>query len=106
MLEINSEQDFDRSVLQADGVVFALFTATWCPYCRIQEPRLKELEGKLHFTFAAVDVDKAVGVDDRYDVQTIPSLLVFKDGNQLARQMIAYLQPTELEVFVQSNLNK
>ncbi len=105
IVEINSAAAFDEQVLGADGLAAALFTAPWCPYCRVQEPRLKELEGRLRFTLAIVDVDKAAGVDDRYNVQTIPSLLWFKDGQLVSQEMIAYLQPHELEKLVKAQLS-
>ena len=103
-LAINSAADFEREVLGATGQVFAFFTAKWCPYCRIQAPRIEELASKLNFTLDMVDVDAAAGVDDRYDVQTIPSLLVFKEGKLCAREMVAYMQPHELEQWVQAQL--
>ena len=104
IIAIKSAAEFDAQVLGVAGPIFALFTAKWCPYCRIQEPRLKELEAKLNLQFAIVDVDAAVGVDERYDVQTIPSLLIFKEGVLTNREMIAYLQPHELESFVKEQL--
>lgn len=101
---INSAEAFDATVLGGRGVQFALFTAAWCPYCKVQEPRLLEGEKSLGINLNIVDVDAAVGVDDRYDVQTIPSLLIFVAGELKDRRMIAYDQPDELTAWIKSQL--
>lgn len=101
---INSAEAFDFTVLGGSGVQFALFTAAWCPYCRVQGPRLLEFEKALGINLNIVDVDAAAGVDDRYDVQTIPSLLVFAGGELKDRRMIAYDQPADLEAWIKGQL--
>lgn len=106
LLTINSAADFDSKILQAQDSApyLVVFTASWCPFCKVQEPRLKALEAKQGFNLVILDVDKAEGVDDRYNVQTIPSLLTFKQGKLVHEKMIAHLQPAELEAYVQECL--
>lgn len=101
---INSAADFDSKVLGGKGRILALFTAGWCPFCKVQGPRLVELEKSMGYHLCVVDVDAAAGVDDKYDVQTIPSLLTFEGGELKGRSMIAYLQPAELEAWIKEQL--
>ena len=105
IINIDSAEKFDEKVLKNDKVVAAFFTATWCPYCKTQYPRFQDLVAKYpDVVFCSVDVDKAEGVDDRYNVMTIPSILFFKKGEVISQNMVAYLQPHELEDYFKSVL--
>jgi thioredoxin 1 len=77
-----SEQTFDEVVLKSDKPVFVDFWAPWCGPCRIVEPIVEELaneyDGKVGFT--KLNVDEAPGIAVRYNIFSIPALLIFKDG--------------------------
>lgn len=98
VISIETAEDFDLKVLNGSNALKAVFfTAAWCPYCKIQKPRfLEEVKKYPNLEGYLLDVDKAAGIDDRYNVMTIPSVLFFKDGRVFAEKMIAYLQPHEL----------
>lgn len=75
-----TETSFD-DVIKA-GTVLVDFWAPWCGPCRMQGPILKEVAAKLGdaATIAKVNVDEAPGIAARFGVRSIPTLIVFKDG--------------------------
>jgi thioredoxin 2 len=62
--------------------------AAWCGPCRMVSPALEQLarERAGQVKLVKVDVDKAPGLSQRFDVKAVPTLLVLKDGEVLARQ--------------------
>lgn len=81
MQQLESEQQFEN--LKNEQTVF-LFTADWCPDCKVIEPDLPQLEAKYtNYKFISVDRDKFIGICINYDIMGIPSFLVFRDGNQI-----------------------
>jgi len=79
------DSDFDLAI--AEGVTLVDFWAPWCGPCRMQVPILEELaesvDGQTKIT--KLNVDEAETVAERFGVQAIPTLLLFKDGNEVQR---------------------
>jgi thioredoxin 1 len=80
-------QNFDADVLESQVPVFVDFWAEWCGPCRIIGPIIddlaKEFDGKVKFV--KVNVDENGEISDRYQIQAIPTLIVFKNGQQVNR---------------------
>jgi thioredoxin 1 len=77
-----SDATFDETIGAADEAVVVDFWAEWCGPCKMIAPILEEIAsehaGKL--SIAKLNVDENPDVARRYDVMSIPTLIVFKDG--------------------------
>ena len=84
---ILSDATFDEAVAGSDTPVLVDFWAEWCGPCRMVAPTLAEIadeqRGKL--TVAKLNVDDNPDVARRFEVMSIPTLLVFKDGQPAKR---------------------
>lgn len=84
-----TDASFENDVLQSDVPVLVDFWAVWCAPCRMIAPVVEELaseyEGKLKV--AKMDVDHNPNVPTKYGIRSIPTLLVFKNG-QVVDQML------------------
>ena len=82
-----SDATFDEAVAGADTPVLVDFWAEWCGPCKMIAPTLAEIateqRGKL--TIGKLNVDDNPDTARRFDVMSIPTLLVFKDGQQVKR---------------------
>ena len=85
---INQEQ-FDELVLNADKPVLVDFYADWCGPCKILSPTIEELAQDKKYSdkyyFYKVNVDTAFNISERYSIQYIPTIIVFKDGTEITR---------------------
>jgi thioredoxin 1 len=74
------ESNFDAEI--QDGVVLVDFWATWCGPCKTQGPIVEDVAGQVQgkAKVAKIDVDTAPKVAQRFNIRSIPTLVVFKNG--------------------------
>jgi thioredoxin 1 len=82
-----SDATFDETVAGSDTPVLVDFWAEWCGPCKMIAPTLAEIatEQKGKLTIGKLNVDDNPDTARRFDVMSIPTLLVFKDGKQVKR---------------------
>ncbi len=77
------EKNFEEEVLKAEGKVLVDFYADWCGPCRMMSPVIddiaKELDGKVKVGKVNVDNNQELAI--KYDVMSIPTIMVFEKGN-------------------------
>lgn len=84
MRKLESLEEFTQ--LKNEGMHVFMFSADWCPDCRVIEPILPEVEAKFQdFTFIYVDRDQFIDLCSELNVFGIPSFIAFKDGKELGR---------------------
>lgn len=85
---VNSTKDFD-DLLAKEKFVLVDFWATWCAPCRMIAPIIEKIseqyDGKI--TVAKVDVDQQQELSIRYGIQSIPTVILFKDGKIASKEI-------------------
>ena len=84
-----NDSDFEEKILKSDLPVLVDFWAVWCAPCKMAEPVLEELseEYKDKIKIAKLDVDNNQKSTGNYDVMSIPTTILFKDGKEVGRQI-------------------
>lgn len=84
MTKLQSIEEFNE-YKNGDGTVF-MFTAGWCPDCRIIDPIMPEVEESFgQLDFVSVDRDEFIDLCAEHDIYGIPSFLAFSNGKELGR---------------------
>lgn len=76
-------ESFKSDVLDSKGVVFVDFYADWCQPCKMTEPIIEELSESTDYktiSFRKIDVDAHNDIAGTYNVFSIPTFIIFKDG--------------------------
>lgn len=81
IMEIKNAEQFEKEVINESGTVFVDFYATWCMPCRAMSPIIEEI-AKEHkeVKFVKIDVDQNEELAIKYNVMSIPTMLVIKNG--------------------------
>ena len=84
-------QSWETQVMQSSLPVFVDFWAEWCGPCRMVSPVVEELaqeyEGKVNFVKVNIDVEDVREVASKYNVFSIPTLTLFKNGEVIAQHV-------------------
>lgn len=80
------DNNFDAEVLKTSGKVLVDFSATWCGPCKMLSPIVDKLADEFAGTLKVgkVDIDAAPGLAAKYSIRSVPTVLVFENGEQKA----------------------
>lgn len=85
---ILTEKKFEQEVLKSEKPVLIDFWASWCGPCRMLSPLVDELaEEHSEFKFCKVNVDEEENLAKNFGIMSIPTLIVFKNGEQKAKSI-------------------
>ena len=84
-----SDQNFEQEVLKSDKPVLVDFWAEWCAPCRMIAPAVEAVAGEYagRAKVGKLNVDENRSVTSRYNIRSIPTLLVFKNG-EIQEQLV------------------
>ena len=104
-MEMINDTNFEAEVLKSEKPVLVDFFATWCGPCRQMLPIVTELSEEMADTLKIVklDVDEAPNTAEKYEIQSIPTMILFKNGQVKATHNGASTK-AELQTWISDNM--
>ena len=99
IMEVINDSTFENEVLKSDKPVLVDFFATWCGPCRQMLPIVTELSEEMSdkIKIVKMDVDESPKTPETFAIQSIPTLILFKDGKVLDQKTGAMPKSALLE---------
>ena len=100
-----TDENFENEVLGSDTPVLVDFWAEWCPPCKAIAPILEDLSGEMagKVKIAKLNIEESPLAPTKYGVRSIPTLIVFKNGEIVAQNVGAMAKP-DLQKWLNDNV--
>jgi len=96
MARIINKDEFENEVLNSEKLVLVDFFATWCGPCQMLAPILEDLSKENEdFEIVKIDIDQAFDLAIKHKVDLVPTMIIFKNGNEMNR-MTGVLDKNEI----------
>ena len=104
--QISSSEQFEQEVLNSSNPVFVDFWAEWCGPCRMVSPVVEELSQEYEdkVDFVKINVDDNGDLAQKFNVFSIPTLAIFKNG-QVVSQKVGAATKESFKTMIDSSLN-
>ena len=97
MLKKIEEKDFEEEVLKNNKMIVVDFFATWCMPCQMLMPVLEKIaKERDDFDIIEIDIDEAKDLAMQYEIEAVPTMVIFKNGTAIDR-IGGYYNKEELE---------
>lgn len=84
-ISVNKE-NFENDVLKSEKIVLVDFFATWCGPCKMLSPVLEQVsEESDKAVIAKLDIDESLDIAKEYNVMSVPTMIIFKEGKEVDR---------------------
>lgn len=104
-MKIVQKDEFEKIICESKPTIVDFF-ATWCGPCKMLSPILEKVEedSKGEFNIIKVDVDESYDVAKKYGIMSVPTMIIFKDGDE-QEKIVGLRQKNQIEEAVRSYLN-
>lgn len=93
-----------EDLIETKKVVVADFFAAWCGPCKMLHPIFERVaENNQNLTFVRIDVDQDFDLAAKLGIQSIPTIIVFKDGKEVARKL-GFMGQEDFEKFIKASI--